>query len=109
MVGSVLVATPGLVRSTCIELLLLIIPQHHIHIRLRLRLRLGLRLRLRLRLELRLGLRLRHKQLGIMIRLNVGFQLRRFRLMDGVTRESGLRVEGLGVKGLKGCDRILQL
>ena len=32
MVGSVLVTTPGSVHSTCIELQLLIIPQHHIHI-----------------------------------------------------------------------------
>ena len=32
VVGSVLVATPGSVHSTCIELQLLITPQHHIHI-----------------------------------------------------------------------------
>ena len=32
VVGSVLVATPGSVHSTVIELQLLIIPQHHIHI-----------------------------------------------------------------------------
>ena len=32
MVGSVLVATPGSVHSTFIELQLHIIPQHHIHI-----------------------------------------------------------------------------
>ena len=31
VVGSVLVATPGSVHSTFIELQLLVIPQHHIH------------------------------------------------------------------------------
>ena len=32
VVGSVLVATPGSVHSTCVELQLLIIPQRHMHI-----------------------------------------------------------------------------